>query len=424
MSRSEKLLERAAKVIPGGVNSPVRAFNAVGGNPPFAARGEGPWLVDEDCHRYVDLVGSWGALIHGHAYDRVVAAATRALVNGSSFGAPTEGEVLLAEEICARLPSVEQVRLCSSGTEATMHAVRLARGATGRDLVVKMEGCYHGAHDALLVSAGSGGATCARPGSPGIPEAVSGCTLVVPFNDPDAATRVFAEHGDQIAAVILEPVPGNMGCIVPVEGYLEHLRDLTEKYGAVLIFDEVMSGFRVGPECAQGLYGVRPDLTTLGKVVGGGLPLAAFGGRTDLMARLAPAGPVYQAGTLSGNPVAVAAGLASLRALDGAAWDRLETIGAQFDAKVGASAAYHGVSYVRVGGMFTLFFRETPPRDFAEVKECDLEAFSSYHMAALSAGVYLPPSQFEAAFLNLALDAIAMDQATGGIAAALVATAI
>jgi len=423
MSRSSQLLERARKVIPGGVNSPVRAFAAVGGEPPFIARGEGPWIVDVDGCRYADLVGSWGALVHGHCPAPVVAAATRELVHGSSFGAPTPGEVDLAEHLCGRLPSLERVRLCSSGTEATMHAVRLARGATGRDLVVKMAGCYHGAHDAMLVAAGSGVATFARPGSPGIPEAVSHNTLVVPFNDLEAAQAAFVAHGDQIAAVIVEPVAGNMGCIPPLRGYLQGLRALTEQHGSVLIFDEVMTGFRVGPTCAQGLYDVTPDLTTLGKVVGGGFPLAAFGGRADLMEQLSPSGPVYQAGTLSGNPVAVAAGLAALQALDDAAFERLEAIGRLFDERVGESAAYHGFSYTRVGGMFTLFFRETAPTRFEEVQECDLDAFATYHASALSAGVYLPPSQFEAVFLNLAMDEEALDVAINGIAAALVASA-
>ncbi len=423
MSRSSQLLERARRVIPGGVNSPVRAFAAVGGAPPFIARGEGPYIEDIDGNRYVDLVGSWGALILGHAPPAVVAAATTALANGSSFGAPTGGEVELAERICAMVPSIERVRLCSSGTEATMHALRLARGFTGRDLVVKLEGCYHGAHDAVLVAAGSGVATFARPGSAGIPASVSQNTLVVPFNDADALAAVFAAHGPRIAAVILEPVAGNMGTVAPRPGYLEAARALTTAHGALLIFDEVMTGFRVDLGCAQARFGITPDLTCLGKVVGGGLPLAAFGGRAEIMGQLSPEGPVYQAGTLSGNPVAVAAGLATLGALDAAAFERLEAIGARLDATLGADVAARGFAYVRVGGMFTVFFCGEIPHDFTAVKRCDLSAFAAFHAAALARGVYLPPSQFEAAFLNLALDDSALDAAIEGLRGALAAVA-
>jgi glutamate-1-semialdehyde 2,1-aminomutase len=420
-SRSQKLLERAAAVIPGGVNSPVRAFRAVGGDPPFVARGEGAEIVDEDGHRYVDLVGSWGALLLGHAHPKVVEAACEAVKKGSTFGAPTAAEVDLAEAIRARVPSMEMIRLVSSGTEATMHAVRLARGFTGRDLIVKFDGCYHGAHDALLVAAGSGVATFAIPGSPGIPAAVAANTMVLPYNDTAALDEAFRAHGPRIAAVIVEPVAGNMGLIVPADGWLARMRALTEQSGALLIFDEVMTGFRVGPACAQGLYGIRPDLTTLGKVVGGGFPLAAFGGRADIMGKLAPAGPVYQGGTLSGNPVAVAAGLATLQQIDAATWERLEAIGRRLDDGLRDAIGYAGWSYVRVGGMFTIYARSAVPTRFEEVKECDLEAFALFHRALLNGGVYLPPSQFEAAFLNVALTDTQVDQVIDGVAAALVA---
>jgi glutamate-1-semialdehyde 2,1-aminomutase len=349
-----------------------------------------------------------------------MAAASR----GSSFGAPTEGEVELAELLVDRVPSLEMVRLCSSGTEATMHAIRLARGATGRDKVLKFEGCYHGAHDAMLVKAGSGVATFAQPGSPGIPDAVANHTLVARFNDLEAVEAVVKAHGDDLACIILEPIAGNMGCIPPVPGFLEGLRDLCDRSGAVLIFDEVMCGFRAGLTGAQGVYGVRPDLTTFGKVVGGGYPLAAFGGRADLMGKLSPSGPVYQAGTLSGNPVAVAAGLATLRRLDQALFDRVEAIGAQLDAALAEPVAYHGCSYVRVGGMFTVFFSPELPTHFDAVSQCDLEGFGRYFRAALAGGVYLPPSQYEAVFLSAALTDAHVEQAVGALSSALVAAHI
>jgi glutamate-1-semialdehyde 2,1-aminomutase len=424
MSRSARWLERARGVIPGGVNSPVRAFGAVGGDPPFVARGERSTLVDEDGHQYLDLVGSWGALLLGHAHPAVVEAATAAIRNGSSFGAPTGGEVELAEAIRALVPSMERVRLCSSGTEATMHAVRLARGFTGRDLIVKMDGCYHGAHDALLVSAGSGLATFAIPGSAGIPAAVAACTLVVPFNDVAAIEALFSEHGPRIAAVIVEPVPGNMGTIEPQPGYLDALRRITADAGALLIFDEVMCGFRVARGGAQERYHVTPDITCLGKVVGGGFPLAAFGGRADIMGKLAPGGPVYQAGTLSGNPVAVAAGRATLQLLDAALYERLEAIGERLDDGLGVAVAYHGWSYVRVGGMFTIYARSEPPVDFRTVKECDTEAFGRFFRSALDGGVYLPPSQFEAAFLSAVLTDAEVDAVIDALSAALVAASV
>ncbi len=420
MSRSSRLLDRARAVIPGGVNSPVRAFAAVGGDPPFIVRGEGAQLFDADDHAYLDLVGSWGALLLGHAHPAVVEAATEAISRGSSFGAPTEAEILLAEAIRDRVPSMERIRLCSSGTEATMHAIRLARGFTGRDRIVKMDGCYHGAHDAVLVAAGSGLATFAVPGSAGVPAAVAANTLVVPFNDEAAIEQVFREHGDQIAAILVEPVPGNMGTIVPNERYLHALREISHQYGALLIFDEVMCGFRVAPGGAQELYRVKPDLTCLGKIVGGGFPLAAFGGRREIMEKLSPLGPVYQAGTLSGNPVAVAAGLATLRLLDDALYERLEAIGQRLEDGLREPLAYHGWCMVRVGAMFTIYSRAEPPKDYVEVKECDTTAFATFHRAALHGGVYLPPSQFEAAFYSVAFEDDQVDHVIAALSAALV----
>jgi glutamate-1-semialdehyde 2,1-aminomutase len=396
-SRSHDLLERARAVIPGGVNSPVRAFSSVGGEPPFMARGEGCWMFDVDGNRYLDLIGSWGPLILGHAHPAVVEAVGKAMALGASFGCPTEGEVLFAEELCAAHPSLQQVRLCSSGSEATMHAIRLARGATGRDSIVKIDGCFHGAHDAVLVAAGSGVATFARPGSPGIPQAVADLTRTAPFNDLETV-RVQLERGD-IAAVILEAVAGNMGCIAPAPGYLQGLRELTRAHGALLIVDEVMTGFRLARGGACERYGIDADLVCLGKIVGGGLPLAAFGGRAELMGRLSPVGPVYQAGTLSGNPLAVAAGRATLALLDDALYRRLEQIGEEVEAGLRPLVEARGLSMVRVGSMFTVYFRAQAPADFEQVKGCDLAAFGRFHRAALEEGVYLPPSQFEAAFL-------------------------
>jgi glutamate-1-semialdehyde 2,1-aminomutase len=421
MARSSRLLAQARAVIPGGVNSPVRAFKAVGGEPPFIARAERNHMFDVDGYDYLDLVSSWGAIITGHAHPKVVAAITEAAQRGSSYGAPTEAEVRLVEEIVQRVPSIEMGRLVSSGTEATMHAIRLARGYTGRDLIVKMDGCYHGAHDAVLVAAGSGVATLGIPGSPGVPDAVAGCTRVVPYNDLDAIESLFQREGDKIAGVIVEPVAGNMGCVRPEEGYLQGLRRITEKYGALLIFDEVMTGFRVARGGAQDRYKVTPDLTTLGKVVGGGLPLAAFGGRQEIMTRLAPLGPIYQAGTLSGNPLATAAGLATLQLLDPMAYLALEAAGAAIEEALEPACAYHGCSLTRVGSMFTVFFRETAPKNYAEARECDTEAFADFFNAALSGGVYLPCSQFEAAFFSLTLQDDDLDDVIAGLTAAFVA---
>lgn len=424
MSRSAQWLARGSKVIPGGVNSPVRAFNAVGGQPPFIVRGDGVTLIDEDGHSYIDCICSWGALMLGHAPDAVVGAIATAAAKGSTFGAPTSAEVELAEQIAERVPSIEKVRMCSSGTEATMHAIRLARGATGRDAIIKFDGCYHGAHDACLVGAGSGVATFGIPGSPGVPSAVAEQTIVVPFNDIEAVRRVFADHGERIAAVIVEPVAGNMGCIPPREGFLEGLRDITSNNGSVLIFDEVMCGLRVARGGAQERFGVTPDLTCLGKIVGGGLPMAAFGGKSEIMDYLAPVGPVYQAGTLSGNPVAVAAARATLTELTPDVYATLEQIASEIEAGIQEAVAYHGCSIHRVGSMFTVFFRNAVPWNFAEVSECDFDAFGRFFRGALAGGIYLPPSQYEAAFLSAKMSEKEVASVISGLEAALVAASI
>jgi len=417
LSRSHDLLERARRVIPGGVNSPVRAFAAVGGEPPFMARGEGPWLFDVDGHRYLDLIGSWGPLVLGHADPAILEEVIEVMRKGTSFGCPTEAEVLFAEELCAAHPALEQVRLCSSGSEATMHAIRLARGATGRDVIVKLDGCYHGAHDSVLVAAGSGVATFARPGSPGIPADVAALTRTAPYNDL-ATVASHLERGD-VAAVILEPVAGNMGCIAPLDGYLQGLRDLTRQHGALLIIDEVMTGFRLARGGACERFGVDADLVCLGKIVGGGMPLAAFGGKAAFMQQLSPVGPVYQGGTLSGNPVAVAAGRATLRRLSPAVYAHLEQTGDTIDARIRPAVEARGLSMARVGSMFTIFFRSEVPQNFEEVKGCDLEAFGRFHRAALEQGIYLPPSQFEAAFLPAILGTEEVDFLCDGLQRAL-----
>ena len=418
--RSSALLQQATQRIPGGVNSPVRAFAAVDGDPLFIARGEGRWMIDEDGHRLLDLVGSWGPLILGHAHPAVLEAAMEALKRGSTFGAPTELEVTFAEALCDAHPALDQVRLCSSGTEATMHAVRLARGHTGRDVIVKIDGCYHGAHDAVLVKAGSGVATFAQPGSPGIPAAVAALTRTAPFNDLDAV-RAHIERGD-VAAVILEAVPGNMGCIPPESGYLEGLREITHAAGTQLIVDEVMTGFRLAKGGACEFFGIDADLVCLGKIVGGGFPLAAFGGRREIMAKLSPSGPVYQAGTLSGNPVAVAAGLATLQLLDAELYSELEATSVEIEDRLAPAVAARGCSMTRVGSMLTIFFRDSPPRNFTQVSQCDMAAFGRFHRRALGEGVYLPPSQYEAAFLPAGLTPEEVNHLVRGITAALSAS--
>ena len=417
LPRSEALLQEASRHIPGGVNSPVRAFAAVDGSPPFITGGEGPWIEDADGHRYLDLVGSWGPLILGHAHPAVVAASVAAVQRGSSFGAPTEGEVRFAEELIQAHPALDMVRLCSSGTEATMHAIRLARGFTGRDVIIKIDGCYHGAHDAVLVKAGSGVATFAQPGSPGIPAAVAALTRTAPFHDL-STVQEHLEKGD-VAAIILEPVPGNMGCIPPDQAYLDGLRSLSREHGALLIIDEVMTGFRVARGGACERFGIDADLVTLGKIVGGGYPLAAFGGRREIMDKLSPSGPVYQAGTLSGNPVAVAAGRATLSQLTPELYEALEQCAQGIDDRLRPEVEKRGLSMTRVGSMFTIFFRADAPRNFSEVSECDMARFGRFHRAALSEGVYLPPSQYEAAFLPAGLTQEQQDKVVDGILAAI-----
>ncbi|HVE85175.1 MAG TPA: glutamate-1-semialdehyde 2,1-aminomutase [Myxococcales bacterium] len=404
-TRSQELFARARQLLPGGVNSPVRAFRGVGGEPVFFQKGEGAWLTDVDGNRYVDYVGSWGPLILGHGHPAVVEAVTAAARTGTSFGAPHPGEVALAELVQAAMPSVEKVRMVSSGTEATSAAVRLARGATGRDCILKFEGCYHGAADSFLVKAGSGVETLGLPDSPGVPAALAALTLTAPFNDLEAAEAVFQKRGSEIAAVIVEPVVGNMGVLVPREGYLQGLQALAARHGALLIFDEVMTGFRVARGGAQGLYGVRPDLTTMGKVIGGGLPVGAYGGRRDLMAKIAPEGPIYQAGTLSGNPLAVAAGIACLQELARpGAYEKLEATSAALCDGIARAARDASVPLVlnRVGSMWTAFFTGQPVFDYASAKRADVQRFGRFFHALLDRGVFLPPSQFEAAFVSLA----------------------
>jgi glutamate-1-semialdehyde 2,1-aminomutase len=398
-SKSEELFERAQALIPGGVNSPVRAFRSVGGNPPFIARGEGSHIFDADGNEYIDYVGSWGPLLLGHRHPEILAALEHALTIGTSFGAPTEQEILLAEAIRDAVPSIEMVRLVNSGTEATMSAIRVARGFTGRDLIVKFEGCYHGHVDSLLVKAGSGLATLGIADTQGVPKAFCDTTIALPYNSVDAVEAAFRAHGGNIAAVIVEPVVGNMGCVPPLPGYLQALRDITARHGALLIFDEVMTGFRVAFGGAQQRFGIRPDLTTLGKVIGGGLPVGAYGGRKDIMSKVAPLGPIYQAGTLSGNPLAVAAGLAMLRHLKAhpEVYDRLERTAAAICAEPPA-----GVTVNRVGAMFTFFFTDGPVTDWDSAKRSDTARFGRFFRAMLERGIYLAPSQFEAAFVSAA----------------------
>ena len=404
-SRNEELFAAAQRVIPGGVNSPVRAFRAVGGTPRFFARGSGARVWDADGAAYIDYVGSWGPLILGHAHPTVVQAVQHAAAQGLSFGAPTAAEVELAETLCRRVPGLEQVRLVSSGTEATMSAIRLARGYTGRSKIVKFEGCYHGHADALLVKAGSGALTLGNPSSAGVPSETAAHTLVLEYNNVDELEAAFRRDGAAIACAIVEPVAGNMNLVAPQREFLDALRALCTRHGALLIFDEVMTGFRVGPQGAQGLYGITADVVTLGKVVGGGMPLGAFGGRRDVMASIAPLGPVYQAGTLSGNPVAVAAGLATLELIAAPGFfDRLATATRALTDGLAAAAREHDVvfSAQAVGGMFGIYFRATPPQSYAEVMQCDAAAFKRFFHAMLAHGIYFAPSSFEAGFVSAA----------------------
>ena len=404
-SADRDLLQRAQQHIPGGVNSPVRAFRAVGGVPVFVDRAEGAYVYDRAGRGYVDFIGSWGPMILGHANPAVTAAITAAAARGTSYGAPTEQEVVYAETVAELYPSIEMMRACSSGTEAAMSAARVARGFTKRDGIIKAEGCYHGHADFFLVKAGSGLATFGAPDSAGVPKGSAQDTVVVPFNDVAALESAFESHTNGIAAVILEPIVGNMGCVPPDPSYLERVAAMCERHGALFILDEVMTGSRVARGGAQQLYGLKPDLTVLGKVIGGGMPLAAYGGRRDVMSVIAPLGTVYQAGTLSGNPVAVAAALATIRQLDDALYQKLEIFSAKLQEGLEAILREKGVPGIvqRVGSMFTLFFTDKEHvRSWDDAKTCDVERFGRYHAGMLEHGIYLPPSQFEAAFVSAA----------------------
>jgi glutamate-1-semialdehyde 2,1-aminomutase len=423
MSRNEELFLRAQRSIPGGVNSPVRAFRSVGGTPRFFTRGEGAYLWDADDKRYIDYVGSWGPAILGHAHPDTVRAVQERARHGLSFGAPTEIEIEMAEMLKSLLPSLELVRLVSSGTEATMTALRLARGYTGRPKIVKFEGCYHGHGDSLLVKAGSGALTLGQPSSAGVPPGIAGETLVLSYNDLDQVAAAFAAHPGEIAGIIVEPVAGNMNLVLPTAEFLPGLRELCDRHGAVLIFDEVMTGFRLHLRGAQGLYAVAPDLTTLGKVIGGGMPVGAFGGKRAIMEKIAPLGPVYQAGTLSGNPVAVAAGLATLKAIQAPGfYERLAARTAALTDGLAAVAAKAGVPLAAqsIGGMFGIYFAAQAPRSYAEVMACDKEAFNRFFHRMLDAGVYFAPSAFEAGFVSAAHTSADIEQTLSRAAASLV----
>ena len=404
MAPSHESFTEAQRHIPGGVNSPVRAFRGVGGDPLFFKRGEGPYLIDEDDRRYIDYVGSWAPLILGHAHPQIVEVVQRTAANGLSFGAPTTLETAMADKVCELVTSVEKVRMVNSGTEATMSAIRLARGYTGRDRIVKFEGCYHGHVDSLLVKAGSGALTLGVPTSPGVPAELAKYTVTLSYNDIDQVRHIFEQMGTEIAAVIVEPVAGNMNCIPPLPGFLEALREACDDYGSVLIFDEVMTGFRVALGGAQALYGVVPDLTTLGKIIGGGMPVGAFGGRADIMDRIAPEGPVYQAGTLSGNPVAMAAGLTTLQLIDEPGFhDRLSAAAARLMEGLEDQAGEAGIPLTtnQVGGMFGIFFTgEDKVENFRQATACDQAQFRSFYHGMLAEGIYLAPSAFEAGFVS------------------------
>ncbi|MBL7856790.1 MAG: glutamate-1-semialdehyde 2,1-aminomutase [Cyclobacteriaceae bacterium] len=407
ISRSKSLFEKAKHFIPGGVNSPVRAFRAVGGNPIFIKKAKGPWLYDEDGNQYVDLINSWGPMVLGHAHPVVEEAVREALQSSPSFGAPTAREVEMAELICTMVPSIEKVRMVNSGTEATMSAVRVARGFTGRDKIIKMEGCYHGHGDSFLIAAGSGALTFGTPDSPGVTKGTAQDTLIAPFNNLQAIQQLIDQNSNQIAAIILEPVVGNMGCVLPMPEYLQGLRDLCTKHNIVLIFDEVMTGFRLASGGAQQLYGVTPDMTTLGKIIGGGLPVGAYGGRKDIMDFVSPQGPVYQAGTLAGNPMAMAAGLAMLKHLraNPEVYDHLDGIGSALADEMNKQISSIGLPYTinQVGSMLTLFFTDQRVIDFDTAKTSDTGLFGKYFQCMLEQGIYLPPSQYEAMFFSTAI---------------------
>jgi glutamate-1-semialdehyde 2,1-aminomutase len=403
MDHNHDLFTQAQKFIPGGVNSPVRAFKGVGGEPLFIASAKGPHMYDVNGNSYIDYIGSWGPMIAGHSNEQVLAAVHAAVDRGLSFGAPAQAEVTLAEQICHLIPSIDLVRMVNSGTEATMSAIRLARGFTGRDKIIKFEGCYHGHADSFLVKAGSGVLTLGIPGSPGVPDAVADLTLTVPFNDLDSLTEVMQKVGDEVAAIIVEPIAGNMNMIEPLPGYLAGLRQLCDQHGSVLIFDEVMTGFRVAQGGAQELYGVQPDLTTFGKVIGGGMPVGAFGGRHDIMSHIAPSGPVYQAGTLSGNPLAMAAGSAMMQIIsEPGFYDHLSTQTAKLTQGLQAAADAAGVPFstCQQGGMFGFYFTDQPVHRFDDLSQCDEAHFKRFFHAMLKAGVYLAPSAYEAGFVS------------------------
>lgn len=406
MTQSKTLFQQAQQYIPGGVNSPVRAFKGVGGAPLFFKQAEGAYLIDVDDRRYIDYVNSWGPAIVGHAHPAVVDAVQQAAKRGMSFGAPTPLEVILAEKICQLIPSIAQIRMVNSGTEATMSALRLARAFTNRDKIVKFSGCYHGHTDALLIEAGSGGLTFGVPSSPGVPKSLAADTLNAAYNDLDSVAALFAQHGENIAAIIIEPVAGNMNCVLPVPGFLQGLRDICDEYGAVLIFDEVISGFRVGLRGAQGHYGITPDLTTLGKVIGGGMPVGAFGGKKEIMQLLAPQGPVYQAGTLSGNPLAMAAGLATLQEVEKPAFfSTLQTNTQCLAEGLKARAQQAGIPLQvnHLGGLFGIFFSNEPVvTSLSQVMACNIERFKLFFHGMLAEGVYLAPSAYEAGFMSAA----------------------
>jgi glutamate-1-semialdehyde 2,1-aminomutase len=404
-TRSRRMFETAERLFPGGVNSPVRAFKSVGGTPRFLVRGEGSHVYDADGHDYIDYVASWGPLILGHAYPKVVDAIERAAANGTSFGAPNPYELELAELITAAMPALEMLRFVSSGTEACMSALRLARAFTGRDRIIKFDGCYHGHADSLLVKAGSGALTFGVPSSAGIPKDVAALTIVLPYNDPEALRSAFKDLGNDIACVIVEPIAGNMGLVLPEPGFLQAIVDLAHRHGALVIFDEVITGFRVAYGGAQSLYGITPDLTCLGKIIGAGLPVGAFGGRAEIMRRLAPVGDVYQAGTLSGNPIAMAAGAAQLRELSLVeAYERLEVTGAALEAGLRAAIGEHSIAVQisRIGSIFGLFFNDHRVRDVATAQHSDVNAYAAFFHAMLDRGVYIAPSAFEVGFISLA----------------------